>query len=123
MEFPALVFMLFILLGGHAIADYPLQGDFLAVGKGARAAPHFGVPWWHCLTAHAMIHGAFVAFLTGSLTLGLVEFVLHWIIDDLKCRKITGINADQALHICCKVAYVVVMAVAGYAPCWLEGAP
>lgn len=33
------------LVAGHALADYPLQGDFLARAKN-RAAPIPGVPWF-----------------------------------------------------------------------------
>lgn len=107
--------LLFLMLAGHALADYPLQGDFLAVGKGSRTTPHCGIPWWHCLTAHALIHGLFVAVLTGSPGFGVIESVLHWAIDDMKCRKITGINTDQALHVACKVGYVAAF--------WLMGSP
>lgn len=34
-----------MLLAGHALCDYPLQGDFLAKAKN-RAAPLPGVPWY-----------------------------------------------------------------------------
>lgn len=111
----AYLMLLFLMLAGHALADYPLQGDFLAVGKGSRAAPHFGIPWWHCLTAHALIHGLFVAIITGSAAVGLIETGLHWVIDDLKCRNITGINTDQILHVACKVGYAAAL--------WLLGVP
>ena len=36
--------ILFWLMVGHALADYPLQGDFLAKAKN-RTAPIPGVPW------------------------------------------------------------------------------
>lgn len=48
------------LLAGHALADYPLQGDFLSKAKN-RTAPIPGVPWQQALGAHVVIHGAFVA--------------------------------------------------------------
>ena len=32
------------LLAAHALADYPLQGDFLSKAKN-RFAPLIGVPW------------------------------------------------------------------------------
>lgn len=100
----------FLLLAGHAVADYPLQGDFLAVGKGSRDKPHFGIPWYHCLAAHSLIHGGFVAVITGSLWLGIAETTCHWFIDDAKCRRWTGINVDQALHVGCKAAWVALLA-------------
>ena len=99
--------MLFLMLAAHALCDYPLQGDFLAQGKGSFSKPHFGIPWWHCLTAHAIIHGGAVAVITGSAWIGVVETALHWIIDFSKCKKLTGINTDQFLHVACKLAYVV----------------
>jgi hypothetical protein len=33
------------LIAGHALADYPLQGDFLSRAKN-RSAPIPGFPWW-----------------------------------------------------------------------------
>ena len=102
--------MLFLLIGLHALCDYPLQGDFLAQGKGSFAKPHFGIPWWHCLTAHSLIHGAAVMVCTQSAMMGVIETVLHWLIDYARCRKWTGINADQLMHVLCKVGYVVFLA-------------
>jgi hypothetical protein len=102
--------LFFALVGLHFLCDYPLQGDFLAVGKGSFAKPHFGVPWWHCLTAHAAIHGLAVGAITGSLWLGLAETAAHFIIDWAKCKKLTGINVDQGFHILCKAAWVLFVA-------------
>lgn len=96
--------MLFALVAAHALADYPLQGDFLSKAKN-RAAPIPGVPWWQALGAHALIHGAFVAAITGSVWLGLAEVAAHAIIDDAKCKGRIGFNADQALHIGCKLLW------------------
>lgn len=101
--------ILFWLLVGHALADYPLQGDFLAKAKN-RAAPIDGVPWGQALAAHALIHAGFVVAVTGSLWLGLAEFVAHAIIDDAKCRGRIGFNSDQLLHVMCKVAWVAIAA-------------
>jgi hypothetical protein len=54
-------------LVGHAVADYPLQGDFLA--------------WTQALAAHALIHAGAVALATGSAALGVPEFACHAAID------------------------------------------
>ena len=98
--------VLFGALGaGHALCDYPLQGDFLARAKN-RTAPLPGVPWYQALGAHAIIHGGTVALLTGIPLLGLAEAAAHAFIDDLKCTGRIGFNTDQALHILCKVAWV-----------------
>lgn len=96
---------LFWLVIGHAVADYPLQGDFLAKGKNHRL-PLPGVPWWVCLTAHAAIHAGAVAAATGSVSLGCAEFVAHCAIDYGKCDGRFGFVADQALHIVCKAVWV-----------------
>jgi hypothetical protein len=98
------------LIVGHAIADYPLQGDFLARAKN-RTAPIPGFPWWQALTAHAVIHGGFVGVLTGIWWLGVAEAVVHFITDDAKCRGKIGLNTDQAVHVACKLAWVAVWAV------------
>lgn len=95
------------LVVAHALCDYPLQGDFLSRAKN-RAAPIAGVPWYQAMGAHAAIHAGAVALLTGSVWLGLAEFVAHFIIDDLKCRGRLTFNADQAAHLACKLAWVAV---------------
>jgi len=100
--------MLALLVFAHALADYPLQGDFLARGKN-RTAPIPGVPWRHPLAAHSVIHGGFVGIVTGSLWLGFAETTAHWLIDDAKCRGRFGFHTDQGLHIACKVVWAFIM--------------
>lgn len=106
--------ILALLLVGHALADYPLQGDFLAKAKN-RANPIPGVPWYHGLLPHAAIHGGFVGVITGSLSLGVAEFVVHCLIDDAKCMGRISYNTDQALHVACKVLWVAIIIFAGWA--------
>lgn len=93
--------LLFLLLAGHALADYPLQGQFLAEGKN-RHTELGKVYWPHALAAHALIHGGVVTILTGSAVLGVAETALHALIDWLKCERRIGLHADQALHVACK---------------------
>lgn len=95
---------LFLLLSAHALCDYPLQGDFLAKGKNHKF-PLSGVPWYQCLLAHAAIHGGAVALITGSIWLGLAEFVAHSLIDFGKCDGWFGFNTDQLLHVACKLIW------------------
>jgi len=92
-----------MLLAAHWVADYPLQGDFLAKAKqqGPLRAYH--------LVAHAGIHGAAVALVTGSLWLGLAEWVAHTVIDELKVRGHTSFATDQALHISCKALWLALL--------------
>nr|WKF58801.1 hypothetical protein HUO10_003302 [Paraburkholderia busanensis] len=98
--------MFLMLLIGHVIADYPLQGEFLARAKN-RTNPIPGVPWWQAMFAHALIHAGAVWLITGSLFLGFAEFVMHHWIDDSKCRGKLSFNQDQALHVLCKFMWVV----------------
>lgn len=105
--------VLCLLVFAHALADYPLQGDFLARGKN-RNAPIPGVPWWICLSAHAAIHAGLVGLCTGSLALGLAEFFIHSVIDLGKCDGGFGEGSrafaiDQLLHIVCKVLWVIAL--------------
>ena len=59
--------------------------------------------------ADLVIHGGIVYLLTGSLALGLIETFAHGLIDFAKCEGKIGLNTDQALHIACKIAYVLVV--------------
>lgn len=104
----AAAFLLFYLLAAHALADYPLQGEFLSRAKNHKA-PVPGVPWPIALGAHALIHGGAVSLLTGSFALGLAETVVHMGIDWLKCAGYTGLMTDQVLHVACKVLWVAVL--------------
>lgn len=96
--------MLILLLAAHALADYPLQGDFLSKAKN-RTAQIPGVPWQQALGAHCLIHGGFVAAITGIWWLALPEIAIHWLTDDAKCRGRISFNTDQAIHLVCKLAW------------------
>lgn len=100
--------LLFYLLAAHGVCDYPLQGDFLARGKN-HTAPLAGVPWYQCLFWHAMIHAGAVALITHSLTLGLAELLLHFVIDYMKCDGHFTFNGDQATHVLCKVVWWIAL--------------
>ena len=56
--------------------------------------------------AHALVHGGIVYLITGGLVLGVVETVLHAIIDYSKCQHWIGFHVDQGLHIMRKVGYL-----------------
>ena len=125
-KFMSYFHLLYWLLAAHVLFDFPLQGDFLSKGK-SRSNPLPGVPWAGCLTAHAFMHGAAVAFLTHSYFLGFFEFFFHWFIDFFELSKPRKkelsyeysnpkfwFGFDQSLHILCKVmwagiAWVVLM--------------
>lgn len=99
--------ILAMMIVGHMIADYPLQGDFLARAKNRMDAIP-GVPWQHAMAAHSIIHGGFVGMITGSVLLGLVETVMHFWIDDLKCRGQITYHEDQSAHVMCKLIWAAV---------------
>lgn len=106
---------LVILWAGHYLADFPLQPAFVADLKKKIFQESIG---FHCLTAHAFIHGLVAGTITQNFTAGLIVGVTHWLIDCGKaCELIDdrfprtkgarkgpqtaglyGINVDQALH-------------------------
>lgn len=100
------------LVIGHALADYPLQGDFLARGKNpATAFP--GIPWPWLLGFHAAIHAGAVwlvlwLFHVPALVVVVCvvsEFSLHALTDLLKCQEEISFSHDQALHLFCKATW------------------
>ena len=111
--------LLFWLLVGHAIADFGLQNDWIARHK----SRHFHPPkessqrpdlvWLHVLTAHTLMHAGLVALFTGSVWLGLAEFVVHSIIDFFKSERKFGFHTDQFLHIGCKVVWCIIAIMCG----------
>lgn len=94
------------LLVGHALCDYPLQGPFLSQAKNP-TAPIPGVPWWQAMLAHSAIHGGAVGLVTGVWWLGIAEAWMHFFIDYAKCRGAIGYTQDQAIHVVCKIVWVV----------------
>ena len=104
--------MFFLLLVGHAVADFPLQAGPMAAEKCRRSPTYLqrDVPWYYWLTAHAVIHGGAVYIVTGSLFLALLETAVHWFIDLAKCEGYTNIHVDQLLHVMCKVVWCLLWA-------------
>ena len=107
--YPSPLIMFAMLLLGHCLGDFPLQGDFLAGAKNPRLSMQ-GVPWWIALTAHSIIQAGIVGLVTGSLTFGIAEFLAHWIIDFAKCHNRFGFAFDQLLHVACKVIWILCLA-------------
>lgn len=107
--------LLFALVIGHAVADFPLQGAFLAQGKNRHLNQTVfpgeepkGI-WVYCLTAHSLIQAGGVWIVTGSFVIALIEFVVHWLLDFAKCENWTNFHVDQFAHILCKIAYVLIL--------------
>lgn len=102
--------LFFQLLIGHALADFVLQTDTMAVAKSRRSKRPVGAgdgfpPWYYWLAAHSLIHGGVVYVITGSWALGLTETVLHSLIDLAKGERKISFHQDQALHVLCKIGY------------------
>ena len=105
---------LFLLLCGHALADFSLQTDAMAKGKNRNRKPDY-IPegqklmpcWYYWLSAHAFISGGIVFLITGQLHWGIFETIAHWIIDFLKCDNKTNPNQDQLLHFVCRILYLI----------------
>ncbi|MDA0768410.1 MAG: DUF3307 domain-containing protein [Verrucomicrobia bacterium] len=113
----AALLVLFALIIGHALCDFALQPEFIALGKNRHAdlSRFFGGKpqprglWIHLLGAHCLIHAGAVWIITGSVLLAAVEFVLHAIIDFVKCEGKTSFTADQLLHYGCRILYVIAL--------------
>lgn len=103
----SLPMMAVALVFWHTVADYPLQGDFLASGKNRNT--QLGKLFWpHCLSAHAIIHGGGVALITGLWWLGIAEAIIHAVTDWMKCENKIGMRADQSIHYGCKALWLLV---------------
>jgi len=106
--------LFFQFLVGHALGDYVFQRDIMAKSKSRHAdifktaGPRFPA-WYYWLGSHALVHGGAVFIVSGSLLLGVVETVLHFLIDFCKCEHWFNLHVDQILHILCKLAYVYVI--------------
>lgn len=98
---------LLALLAAHALADYPLQGDWLSKAKNHTLSLVPGETIWPmALVSHALIHSLAVYVVTSSFWMALAELVVHSAIDYLKCDGRLTYNQDQMAHILCKLVYV-----------------
>ena len=111
-----MITLLFLLVLGHFVADYPLQSDFIAKGKNRfRPVDPASIPpgqtpmmvWPWVLTSHAGTHAAAVYLVLGNPLLALAELIAHWLIDYGKCANRYGIHFDQCAHLACKVVWVL----------------
>jgi hypothetical protein len=113
----AALVLFFALCMGHCLCDFALQPDIIALGKNRHAdLSHFfgGKPqppslWLHVLAAHCFIHAGAVWLISGSVVLAGIEFVLHAIIDFLKCEGKTSFTTDQLLHYGCRIFYALAL--------------
>ena len=101
--------ILLYLLAGHALCDYPLQGDFLARGKNHKS-PFPGMHPSQLLLAHCLIHMGMVLLITHSIWLAIAELVIHFATDWAKCEELISFDTDQAIHYSCKIAWSLIIA-------------
>lgn len=103
--------LLFIkLLMMHALTDFALQNERMALGKSKYTNKlEIYVPWYYWLTSHALIQGFGVYLITQNMYIGLLETILHWGIDHLKCEGKTNIHTDQLMHVFCLTGYVLIL--------------
>lgn len=111
----AIVRMILLLFAGHALCDYPLQGDFLAKGKNRHIAIP-GMAWQQLMLAHCLIQSGMVLLITGSIWLALAELVIHYLTDCAKCEGLIDFNTDQAIHYGCKILWACLIVLFGAHP-------
>jgi len=115
-------FLILLLFGGHAVADYGQQSAYVAEFK---VRSDRNPDWFVTLGAHCLIHAVIVCgvsfgflMLVGKAApvaaliasgLGWTEFLLHFVIDDAKGQKRFSYRADQALHYGCKLAWAAIL--------------
>ena len=99
--------MLILLFGGHALCDFPWQGQFLSDAKNHRK-PSVGEHWARALFAHCMIHCTMVYLVTGFVSLAIAELVIHLVADYAKSDGRISSTQDQAIHYGCKLLWAFI---------------
>ena len=102
-ENPTFLDVFLFLAAGHFLADYPLQTDKIAIEKCPGKDLTLSWKWW--LTAHAGTHAFFVGLVTGQPLLLASEWLLHFVIDFSKCKRMFNLTVDQCLHLFCKLVW------------------
>lgn len=118
--------MLFLYVAGHSLADTALQKHDMGGGKNrhnpidmskvpvGQKPLNLAFMW---LLHHILIQGLIVTFISYFITrniilstsLGMVEFVLHGLIDFGKCESWYNPYVDQSLHIISKIFYITII--------------
>ena len=99
--------LLIMLVLGHFLCDFGLQGERMAIEKCPGRDIIFNWRWW--LISHSAIHGFFVSLITGIPILGVFELLFHSIIDLGKCRLRYSLLVDQILHLATKIFIVIII--------------
>lgn len=69
----------------------------------------YKMTWFYWMLTHGIVHGILVYFVVGNLWFGVIEVILHIIIDILKTEGKTTIHVDQLLHLITKVLYMIMI--------------
>jgi hypothetical protein len=96
---------------GHLIGDWVIQTRFIAAAKDPHNKINASTTYWpYALAAHAATQAVIMGWITGLWQVGIVEFGSHFVVDMLKCFKITNLHADQAIHALFLVGYALYVA-------------
>lgn len=122
MDIAFLSFLVLLMFGGHALADYGLQSAHVAEKK---VQGDDNPDWFITLSAHCLMHGIVVAIVVFGAALiidvpvkqaimlasglGWAETIAHFIIDRAKGAKKLSYRTDQALHYGSKLLWISVM--------------
>ena len=64
--------------------------------------------WFYWMSAHALIHGGVIALVFPEFWyLGLIEVIIHFIIDFMKCQNKLNPHQDQLLHFVFRIMYLI----------------
>ncbi|XKT75365.1 MAG: DUF3307 domain-containing protein [Patescibacteria group bacterium UBA2103] len=97
--------LFFALCIGHAVVDYGLSTEYVALGKSHKNPVGKGVwPW--VLLAHSLMHAGVVYTITGYWILAVGELLLHAITDYLKSDGKINYHVDQSIHYLTKGLWV-----------------
>lgn len=109
------VALLFFLLAVHALMDFALQSETMAICKCRNCDRPIAriVPWYYWLLAHCLLHGAAVGLVlrffgfswNTVMVFASAELAAHALIDYGKCQNWYGIHLDQGLHVACKLLW------------------
>ena len=68
--------------------------------------------WFYWMSAHALIQGGLIMLIFPEFWyLGLIEVIIHFIIDFMKCQNKLNPHQDQLLHFVFRIMYLVNMVI------------
>lgn len=92
----------------HAVTDLGLQSEWCGSHKAMRVNNVYNPSWVGVLAGHSILQGGGVAFVTGSIPLGLAETVVHFCTDFLSSNKYIRFRTDQIIHITSRVVWTII---------------